>query len=162
MATATAADVVKHIRTMAVIRLAFQEGFVSKKHSLIEEYMAFEIQHKTDEVQPALDEQQLVKHLKFLNFLAVSAVSGSDQALAPHAESMLHDVAHSLAAAGDQIRRVFRLRAMAIQAEAELAEKKAKEEAAAAAAKTSTATTPAPQPPGGPVHIEDVSDSKTA
>lgn len=158
MANATAADVVKHIRGMAVVRLAFQDGLAGK-HSLLEEYHAFEIQHKTgknDEAQAILDEEQLVKHLKFLNFLAVSAVTGSDQALAPHAESMLHDVAQSLASANDQIRRVFRLRAMAIEYEAQQKAKKAKEEADAA---TATAT-PAPAPPGGPHTTEETKTSQ--
>lgn len=156
---ATAADVVKHIRSMAVVRLAFQDGLAGK-HSLIEEYRAFEIQHKTgknDEAQAVLDEEQLVKHLKFLNFLAVSTVTGSDQALAPHAEAMLNDVAHSLASANDQIRRLFRLRGMAIEFEAQQKAKKAKEDADAAAA-ANTGATPAPAPPGGP-QIEEVKSS---
>lgn len=151
-------DVVDHILTASVVRLAFQQGFVGK-HPPVEEFKAFVVQNKTaatSEEQHTRDEADLIKHLKFLSFLSVSALTeGDSQILAVHSGPLLDQALGTLATAAEQIRRLFRLRNYALAVQKEKKDEQAKKDKEAAEEKhqsLSTGATPSPvsQPPGGP------------
>lgn len=144
----TAASVLDFTRKAAVSRLVLQPGFQGPNHNIQQEYAAFLIQHQnapTFQEQMGQDVKAMLHHFKTLNFLAVSLMSGSSEALAPHADVLLNQAMGALATAADHFRRLLVLREVAHK----LDEEAAKQQQQQAAATPAPATTAAP--PGGPV-----------